>query len=60
MGSVGRHENIELITFSEVESVSPAAGSPSSPGQEEPQEMSIKWQRVLYTMEKRKLTKKKI
>ncbi len=33
---------------------------PRTPGQEEPKEPEVKWQRVLYTMENRKLTKKTI
>ncbi len=44
-------ETSEVVSISE---------PPRVPGQEEPGEPEVKWQRVLYTMEKRKLTKKTI
>ncbi len=44
-------ETSEVVSISE---------PPRMPGQEEAGEPEVKWQRVLYTMEKRKLTKKTI
>lgn len=57
------HGPVQLET-SEVVSVSvpkgPQAGAVPPVMQEEPQELDVKWQRVVYTMKDRKLSKKKL